>query len=497
MPIRHRHSNNIGTVHISSDDQDSRTFTAHVSGKDGAADVTYHWKVLGSDHHWHALADASGGTVVLDADVAATKVRVVADWTDRAGHHEHQSAAMPVGTIHDSADPHQGTPVSDMHAPSPAPGLPVTPSQTADAAHVGDAGTGNDPGPVVSGASPATHVPDSGTTPPQSDLASPVAGAGDGTTSTPSADPAAPHKLDIGINLAGAEFGSATGQFGTDYTYPTSANIDYYADKGFDSVRLPFLWEHLQHDKNGPLDAAELSRIDAVVDHAAQRGMSVILDVHNYGYAFGAQIGSADVPNSAFADLWGKIADHYKGNPHVVFGLMNEPHDQTPQQWLDSSNAAIAAIRATGATQTINVAGTQWNGAWTWNSSGNADVIGNGIQDPLHNYRFEVHQYLDGDGSGTHAGVVSENVGVERLAAITQWAEQTHNKLWLGEFGVANDPQSLTAMDHMLGYMQQHAGVWDGGSYWAGGPWWGDYMFSAEPQNGHDKPQTEVLQHHA
>src|SRR6185312_1154459 len=110
-----------------------------------------------------------------------------------------------------------------------------------------------------------------------------------------------------------------------------------------------------------------------------------------------------------------------------------------------------------------------------------------------HNFAFEVHQYLDADGSGTHAGVVSAEIGVERLTAITQWAEATSNHLFLGEVGVATDQTSLTALDRMLSYMHQHADVWQGVTYWAGGPWWGDYMFSIEPQNGIDKPQMAIL----
>jgi aryl-phospho-beta-D-glucosidase BglC (GH1 family) len=46
----------------------------------------------------------------------------------------------------------------------------------------------------------------------------------------------------LGVNLAGAEFGSnVPGVFGTDYTYPTHTEIDYYAAKGMSVVRLPFL----------------------------------------------------------------------------------------------------------------------------------------------------------------------------------------------------------------------------------------------------------------
>src|SRR6478735_9318337 len=91
--------------------------------------------------------------------------------------------------------------------------------------------------------------------------------------------------------------------------------------------------------------------------------------------------------------------------------------------------------------------------------------------DPLQNFAFEVHQYLDADGSGKHSGVVSATIGVERLTAITQWAESTGNHLFLGEVGVATDQTSLTALDLMLTYMSQHAQTWQCITYWSGGPW--------------------------
>ena len=43
-----------------------------------------------------------------------------------------------------------------------------------------------------------------------------------------------------GVNLAGAEFGSRLpGTYGTDYTYPTHAEVDYFASKGMGIIRLP------------------------------------------------------------------------------------------------------------------------------------------------------------------------------------------------------------------------------------------------------------------
>ena len=74
-------------------------------------------------------------------------------------------------------------------------------------------------------------------------------------------------------------------------------------------------------------------------------------------------------PNSSFADLWGELAIHYKSNPGVIFGLMNEPHEQTATAWLGFANAAIAAIRNAGAMQEILVPGSDWDGAWSWTTT--------------------------------------------------------------------------------------------------------------------------------
>ena len=314
----------------------------------------------------------------------------------------------------------------------------------------------------------------------------------------------------LGVNLAGAEFagtdpnngsvpGTVPGVYNKNYTYPTDAEIDYYASKGLGVIRLP-LWERLQHSELATLDPAELSRLEHVVNYATSKGLKVEIEPHDYGFGFGNQIGSSQTPNSAFANLWSQLAQHFASNNNVIFGLMNEPHVQTPADWLASVNAAIAAIRGTGASQEILVPGTDWDGAWHWITDGNSAVIGTGVQDPKNNFAFEVHQYLDQNGSGTTPGVYGNdpNLGVERLTAITEWAKEDpkNRRLFLGEVGVSTDQISLDALGNMLTYMQQNTDVWQGMTYWAGGPWWGNYMFSIEPQNGVDKPQMAVLVKH-
>jgi len=297
----------------------------------------------------------------------------------------------------------------------------------------------------------------------------------------------------IGVNLAGAEFGSLDRPHGTGYIYPDASYINYYADNGMELIRLPFKWERLQSEAGAELDPAELGRIREFVDHAASRGMTVVLDVHNYGHYYDQVIG-VDVPNSSFADLWGKLAAEFKSDENVWFGLMNEPYKQSATQWIDSANAAIAAIRDEGATQKIMVPGSYWSGSYSWTTSDNHTVVGGGVIDPLNNYAFEVHLYFDGDNSGTSPGAVSATIGVERVEAITAWAKETGNQLFLGEFGVSRDALSIQALDNLMAYMEENAEVWAGAAYWAAGPWWGDYMFSIEPRNGEDAPQLAILQ---
>jgi endoglucanase len=305
-----------------------------------------------------------------------------------------------------------------------------------------------------------------------------------------------------GVNLAGGEFGKASkdkaGLFGKDFTYPTVAEFNYFQLNGCNVIRLPFLWERLQPDLDRRLDAAETARLRSVVRQATGVGLKVILDVHNYARYFGKVIGSTEVPEESFAAFWKLLAMEFKPDRNVMFGLMNEPHDMPGRQWLSAANAAIAAIRAAGATNLILVPGNSWTGAHSW-ASGGADgnsVVMLGVRDPGSNFIFEVHQYLDRDSSGTQPLVVSATIGSERLTRFTQWCKEHRYRALLGEFGAPPGELSKQAVQDMLGYMEKNSDVWTGFTWWAAGPWWGEYMFSLEPRAGKDAPQLDYLRPH-
>ena len=316
-----------------------------------------------------------------------------------------------------------------------------------------------------------------------------------------------------GVNLAGADFGEGNlpGNFGQHYTYPIPAEVDYYVGKGANTFRIPFRWERLQRTLNGALDSTELARLSNIVNYATSQGASVVLDPHNYARYHGNVIGGGNVSNADFGDFWSRVANEFKDNDRVIFGLMNEPNSMPTEQWGSAANSAIQSIRNTGAGNLILVPGNAWTGAhsWTqnWYGTPNSTVMLS-ITDPADNFAFDVHQYLDDNSSGGSSDIVSPTIGQERLISLTNWLTANDRRAFLGEFGAANSkigtgPTQIgdEAIDNMLNYIKDNEEVWLGWTWWAGGPWWGNYRFTIEPtnlgqSNETDRPSMNLLQPH-
>ncbi len=169
----------------------------------------------------------------------------------------------------------------------------------------------------------------------------------------------------IGVNLSGAEFGSGRGVYGRDYIYPGTDTLAYYAAKGVKLVRLPFGWERIQPQLGGPLDSAELGRLQTFLRHAEAVGIAVVLDRHQFGRYDGVPLGSGAVTPAAFADVWGRLAGALRDHSNISgYGLMNEPHGLAdPSIWPTAAQAATDAIRAVDACTTVIVSGDDWSGA--------------------------------------------------------------------------------------------------------------------------------------
>ncbi|KAJ3036780.1 hypothetical protein HDV00_002392 [Rhizophlyctis rosea] len=290
-----------------------------------------------------------------------------------------------------------------------------------------------------------------------------------------------------GTNESGLEFGDGNN---TDYTNPDPNTVTYWKSVGANVYRMGFTWERAQPAQNGALDETYMSYLDKFIKPATAAGQIVMLEPHNYARYRGGIVGSA-VPSSAMADFWTKLANRYKSNPNVWFDIMNEPHDLPTQQWFSAAQDSINAIRKAGFNNKLLVPGIAWTGAWSWVSSGNSGVAGT-ITDPSNNWAYDMHQYFDSDYSGTNK-VCSH--GTEVFTAATNWLRSNGKKAFLGEWAVSTDSSCSGMIDKVAQYLNDNSDVWIGWTWWASGPWWGDYMFSLEPTSGTsgDKPQMAQL----
>ncbi len=274
---------------------------------------------------------------------------------------------------------------------------------------------------------------------------------------------------------------------------------------GFNCLRLPFLWERLQPDLYGDYSPEEQHRLTAIVETITNRELVTVIDPHNYAkrrikddnWSTEYLIGSERVPTTAFTDFWKRLAELFKGDDRVIFGLMNEPDGITAADWLEIANRTIAAIRETGSRNLILVPGVAYTGAHSWMHSGNTAMAG--VIDPANRFAIEVHQYFDGNSSGKSEIATSGSCGSDRLLEFQNWARQNNLNAFLGEFAGAENPTALTALADICQEMGANGNVWLGWTAWAAGPFWPeDYIFNLDPTPaGGTRKQTQLLANYA
>lgn len=133
------------------------------------------------------------------------------------------------------------------------------------------------------------------------------------------------------------------------------------------------------------------------------------------------------------------------------------------------NQAGINGIRAAGATsQTIFVEGNSYTAASNWATVNDAMKT---LTDPQGRIIYEMHLYLDSDGSGTHADCVSTTIGVERAQGATAWLKANGKIGIIGEFAGGANSQCSTAISNLFAHLKANNDVWKGAMTWGGGPW--------------------------
>ncbi|KAK3393416.1 glycoside hydrolase family 5 protein [Podospora didyma] len=285
----------------------------------------------------------------------------------------------------------------------------------------------------------------------------------------------------LGVNQSGAEFGNDVfpGTWGKHFTFPDNAAMQTLIGQGYNMFRVAFSMERLTPNTlTGAFDAAYLKNLTATVNYITNAGAYAILDPHNFGRFYGNVI----TDTAAFQTWWTNVAKQYASNSKVIFDTNNEYHDMDQTLVLNLNQVAINGIRAAGATsQYIFVEGNSYSGAWTWTQV-NTNLVS--LTDPQNKIVYEMHQYLDSDGSGTSATCVSSTIGAERIASATAWLRANGKQGIIGEFAGGANSVCQAAVKGLLDHLKANSDVWTGGLWWGGGPWWGDYIFGYEPPSG-------------
>jgi aryl-phospho-beta-D-glucosidase BglC (GH1 family) len=145
--------------------------------------------------------------------------------------------------------------------------------------------------------------------------------------------------------------------------YITKDLIDYVAQSGFNTIRIPVTWYYNTYtDENGNLHAGQkwLERVQEVVDYAMANDMYVILNTHHEQPILYAGVSDEEMAQ-VIADaenLWLDIAEYFKDyDEHLIFESYNEI-DNTAKSWNYSDTAAaqmnqmnqvfVDAVRSTG-----------------------------------------------------------------------------------------------------------------------------------------------------
>ncbi|KAG9235354.1 glycoside hydrolase family 5 protein [Amylocarpus encephaloides] len=251
---------------------------------------------------------------------------------------------------------------------------------------------------------------------------------------------------------------------------------------------------------SGALDPTNFAQYDTLVQSCLGTGATCVIDIHNYARFNNKVIGQGGPSDEAFAFLWSQIATKYATTPNLIFGLMNEPHDiPSLPTWTTTVQKAVSAIRLAGAiTQTILLPGTDFTGAQTFISNGSARNLST-----VHNpdgsntsLAFDVHKYLDVDGSGTHTECVGDHVK-DTFEPLARFLREEGRMALLSETGGGNDTSCLAAFCTTIAFINANPDVYLGYAGWAAGGFSPDtYNLTMTPQgsNGSFVDQQIVSQ---
>lgn len=148
-------------------------------------------------------------------------------------------------------------------------------------------------------------------------------------------------------------------------SYITEADVAYIASLGMDHIRLGF--DQIVVEEKPYVYRKEIIGIlHDFVDWCRKYNLRPILNMHkaigNYCDILEERGLMQDKElQNRFVSLWSMLEDEFVGQNNVVFELLNEVVNATPQEWNTVAQNTIDAIRAKNTERVIVVGGVEWN----------------------------------------------------------------------------------------------------------------------------------------
>jgi hypothetical protein len=224
----------------------------------------------------------------------------------------------------------------------------------------------------------------------------------------------------LGVNRASGEFACVQDKGMWDSGPVDQASVDAMKAWNIHAVRIPLNEDCWLGTFGSPSGAPYQQAVKDYVDLLVANGINPIVEMHwSHGVYTGTASACADVnatcqkpmPDAQYApQFWTSVADAFKANEAVVFDLFNEPYPDAANNWSDMTAAwtclrdggtctgigyevagmqdLVDAVRATGATNVIMVAGLTWtNDLSQWLTYRPTDPTGN-LMASWHSYNF-------------------------------------------------------------------------------------------------------------
>jgi hypothetical protein len=187
-----------------------------------------------------------------------------------------------------------------------------------------------------------------------------------------------------------------------------------------------------------------------------------------------------------YADIAVAIMAPFKEMAGVWWQPANEPHDADTPTMMSVYNVMFARLRAAGINNAVLLCGNYYSNARGWTTYGDRGgtnaALALTIRDPIRNYRWDLHQYVD-DAGGTVPPGAKLFDAVDVLNAAATWARAHGQKLILGEFGCGLEAGAAgrSEIGLLVDYVEANPDVFDG--------WIAYAVLAGEPTFSHPKPE--------